>query len=50
MSGRVVQKFNFIDSVLKRKIDLSFLPGEIYFLKMETGEGVVMKRVVVQRY
>lgn len=47
--GKEVFSINYPDNISKRKINLSGLSGGVYFLRIETGSGMVIKKLVFQK-
>ena len=47
--GREFFSIIYPDAIPKRKIDLSVLSSGVYFLRIETGGGVLVKRVVIEK-
>ena len=48
-TGKEVFYISYSDAILKRKIDLSVLSSGVYFFKIETGGGLLVKRVVIDK-
>ena len=47
--GKEIFSIFYPDAIPKRKIDLSVLSSGVYFLRIETGGGVLVKRVVIEK-
>ena len=49
LMGKEIFSIFYLDAIPKRKIDLSVLSSGVYFLRIETGGGVLVKRVVIEK-
>ena len=47
--GKIVFSVIYSDNISKRKIDLSGMSKGIYILKMETGNGVLVRKLVIYK-
>ena len=47
--GREVFSIIYPDAIPKRKIDLSVLSSGVYFLRIETGGGALVKRLILEK-
>jgi hypothetical protein len=48
-TGRQVSSFDYLDTVSRRRVDLSLLSQGIYFMRISTVSGYIVEKIVLER-